>query len=142
MFHITNMLNNKQNKTLHSLPCKQFSKICVVLVRVVLWKQKPEDKVAKSGLKKSTFIWIITHVALLQMTNVCLFVPQFTVECEWQRQASQTLSVPVTHVLSFGKLPSCWLVVLSTILIIKYLYWVFFFFFKKSLSNIIRMNIF
>lgn len=27
---------------------------------------------------------------------------QFTVECEWQRQASQTLSVPVPHVLSFG----------------------------------------
>ncbi|TMS06302.1 GPI inositol-deacylase [Larimichthys crocea] len=27
---------------------------------------------------------------------------QFTVECEWQRQESQTLSVPVPHVLSFG----------------------------------------
>lgn len=27
---------------------------------------------------------------------------QFTVECEWQRQVSQTLSVPVPHVLSFG----------------------------------------
>ncbi|XP_069554854.1 GPI inositol-deacylase [Brachyistius frenatus] len=26
----------------------------------------------------------------------------FTVECEWQRQESQTLSVPVPHVLSFG----------------------------------------
>ncbi|KAM4609266.1 GPI inositol-deacylase [Polymixia lowei] len=27
---------------------------------------------------------------------------QFTVECEWQRQESQTISVPVPHVLSFG----------------------------------------
>uniref|UniRef100_A0A8C7CQT6 GPI inositol-deacylase n=1 Tax=Oncorhynchus kisutch TaxID=8019 RepID=A0A8C7CQT6_ONCKI len=27
---------------------------------------------------------------------------QFTVECEWQRQESQTVSVPVPHVLSFG----------------------------------------
>ncbi|XP_060945118.1 GPI inositol-deacylase [Limanda limanda] len=27
---------------------------------------------------------------------------QFTVECEWQRQESLTLSVPVPHVLSFG----------------------------------------
>lgn len=27
---------------------------------------------------------------------------QFTVECEWQRQESQTQSVPVPHVLSFG----------------------------------------
>ncbi|KAK2906371.1 GPI inositol-deacylase isoform X1 [Channa argus] len=27
---------------------------------------------------------------------------KFTVECEWQRQDSQTLSVPVPHVLSFG----------------------------------------
>ncbi|KAG7240491.1 hypothetical protein INR49_026775 [Caranx melampygus] len=27
---------------------------------------------------------------------------QFMVECEWQRQQSQTLSVPVPHVLSFG----------------------------------------
>ncbi|KAM7407872.1 hypothetical protein PAMA_003572 [Pampus argenteus] len=27
---------------------------------------------------------------------------QFMVECEWQRQESQTLSVPVPHVLSFG----------------------------------------
>ncbi|XP_026151133.1 GPI inositol-deacylase [Mastacembelus armatus] len=27
---------------------------------------------------------------------------QFTVECEWQRQKSQTASVPVPHVLSFG----------------------------------------
>ncbi|AWP12711.1 putative GPI inositol-deacylase [Scophthalmus maximus] len=27
---------------------------------------------------------------------------QFTVECEWQRQESHTLSVPVPHVLSFG----------------------------------------
>ncbi|XP_034549496.1 GPI inositol-deacylase [Notolabrus celidotus] len=27
---------------------------------------------------------------------------QFTVECEWQRQESQTLSVPVPHVMSFG----------------------------------------
>ncbi|XP_071334031.1 GPI inositol-deacylase [Trachinotus anak] len=27
---------------------------------------------------------------------------QFTVECEWQRQESQTLSVPAPHVLSFG----------------------------------------
>lgn len=27
---------------------------------------------------------------------------QFTVECEWQRQESQTLSVPVPHVLSLG----------------------------------------
>ncbi|KAM9850818.1 GPI inositol-deacylase [Aulostomus maculatus] len=27
---------------------------------------------------------------------------QFTVECEWQRQESQTLSVPVPHVLSVG----------------------------------------
>ncbi|XP_059199489.1 GPI inositol-deacylase [Centropristis striata] len=27
---------------------------------------------------------------------------QFTVECEWQRQESQTVSVPAPHVLSFG----------------------------------------
>ncbi|XP_029936332.1 GPI inositol-deacylase [Myripristis murdjan] len=27
---------------------------------------------------------------------------QFTVECEWQRQESQTISMPVPHVLSFG----------------------------------------
>ncbi|KAM9447958.1 GPI inositol-deacylase isoform 3-T3 [Salvelinus alpinus] len=27
---------------------------------------------------------------------------QFTVECEWQRQESQTVSLPVPHVLSFG----------------------------------------
>eukprot|EP00066_Takifugu_rubripes_P021894 XP_011611160.1 PREDICTED: GPI inositol-deacylase isoform X1 [Takifugu rubripes] len=27
---------------------------------------------------------------------------QFTVECEWQRRASQTLTLPVTHVLSSG----------------------------------------
>ncbi|XP_034042742.1 GPI inositol-deacylase [Thalassophryne amazonica] len=27
---------------------------------------------------------------------------QFTVECEWQRQQIQTLSIPVPHVLSFG----------------------------------------
>lgn len=27
---------------------------------------------------------------------------QFTVECEWQRQESQTLTLPVPHVLSFG----------------------------------------
>ncbi|XP_053184694.1 GPI inositol-deacylase [Scomber japonicus] len=27
---------------------------------------------------------------------------QFTVECEWQREESQTLSLPVPHVLSFG----------------------------------------
>ncbi|KAF7667291.1 hypothetical protein LDENG_00068710 [Lucifuga dentata] len=27
---------------------------------------------------------------------------QFTVECEWQRQQSQTLAIPVPHVLSFG----------------------------------------
>ncbi|XP_037646873.1 GPI inositol-deacylase [Sebastes umbrosus] len=31
---------------------------------------------------------------------------QFTVECEWQRQESQTLSVPVPHVLSFGLIAS------------------------------------
>uniref|UniRef100_A0A665UVL9 GPI inositol-deacylase n=1 Tax=Echeneis naucrates TaxID=173247 RepID=A0A665UVL9_ECHNA len=33
-----------------------------------------------------------------------LFVPQFMVECEWQRKEFQTLSVPAPHVLSFGEL--------------------------------------
>uniref|UniRef100_A0A3P9C9X6 GPI inositol-deacylase n=1 Tax=Maylandia zebra TaxID=106582 RepID=A0A3P9C9X6_9CICH len=33
---------------------------------------------------------------------VCLSALQFTVECEWQREESQTLSVAVPHVLSFG----------------------------------------
>lgn len=31
---------------------------------------------------------------------------QFTVECEWQRQESQTVSVPAPHVLSFGLIAS------------------------------------
>jgi hypothetical protein len=31
-----------------------------------------------------------------------VFVFQFTVECEWQRQEAQTVSVSVPHVLSFG----------------------------------------
>lgn len=36
--------------------------------------------------------------------KVCVSVrPQFTVECEWQRQESQTVSVAVPHVLSFGE---------------------------------------
>uniref|UniRef100_A0A3B5BH65 GPI inositol-deacylase n=1 Tax=Stegastes partitus TaxID=144197 RepID=A0A3B5BH65_9TELE len=36
------------------------------------------------------------------LRSVCLSGLQFTVECEWQRQESQTLSVPVPHVLSLG----------------------------------------
>ncbi|XP_035531921.1 GPI inositol-deacylase [Morone saxatilis] len=41
----------------------------------------------------------VTHV-VVSASN--LNGKQFTVECEWQRQESQTLSVPVPHVLSFG----------------------------------------
>uniref|UniRef100_A0A3B4TSM5 GPI inositol-deacylase n=1 Tax=Seriola dumerili TaxID=41447 RepID=A0A3B4TSM5_SERDU len=40
--------------------------------------------------------------SFIQMTIQDVSVPQFTVECEWQRQESQTLSVPAPHVLSFG----------------------------------------
>lgn len=32
--------------------------------------------------------------------NLC--PSQFTVECEWQRQETQTVTVPVPHILSFG----------------------------------------
>lgn len=42
------------------------------------------------------------------LVKVCLSGLQFTVECEWQRQESQTLSVPVPHVLSFGELSYGW----------------------------------
>lgn len=31
-------------------------------------------------------------------------VLQFMVECEWQRRDSQALTLPVTHVLSFGEI--------------------------------------
>ncbi|KAJ4933318.1 hypothetical protein JOQ06_030150 [Pogonophryne albipinna] len=41
----------------------------------------------------------VTHL-LVSASN--LNGKQFTVECEWQRQESQTLSVPAPHVLSFG----------------------------------------
>ncbi|KAM4561752.1 GPI inositol-deacylase isoform 1-T1 [Fundulus diaphanus] len=41
----------------------------------------------------------VTHLAV-SASN--LNGKQFTVECEWQREASQTLSVSVPHVLSFG----------------------------------------
>ncbi|KAK5890881.1 hypothetical protein CesoFtcFv8_014360 [Champsocephalus esox] len=41
----------------------------------------------------------VTHL-LVSASN--LNGKQFTVECEWQRRASQTLSVPAPHVLSFG----------------------------------------
>ncbi|XP_076012185.1 GPI inositol-deacylase isoform X2 [Genypterus blacodes] len=41
----------------------------------------------------------VTHLVVAASS---LSGKQFTVECEWQRQESQTLSVPVPHVLSFG----------------------------------------
>ncbi|KAI3356564.1 hypothetical protein L3Q82_017762, partial [Scortum barcoo] len=44
----------------------------------------------------------LTSVTHLVVSASNLNGKQFTVECEWQRQESQTLSVPVPHVLSFG----------------------------------------
>ncbi|XP_058478260.1 GPI inositol-deacylase [Solea solea] len=41
----------------------------------------------------------VTHLVVMASN---LNGRQYTVECEWQRQESQTLSVPVPHVLSFG----------------------------------------
>lgn len=46
--------------------------------------------------------WHQQEVETLTLTP--LSVHQFTVECEWQRQVSRTLSVSVPHVLSFGEL--------------------------------------
>uniref|UniRef100_A0A3Q3XMC9 GPI inositol-deacylase n=1 Tax=Mola mola TaxID=94237 RepID=A0A3Q3XMC9_MOLML len=40
------------------------------------------------------------HLPSSSVRSLC--APQFTVECEWQRRESQTLTVPVPHVLSFG----------------------------------------
>ncbi|KAM3861858.1 GPI inositol-deacylase [Diretmus argenteus] len=44
----------------------------------------------------------LTSVSHLVVGASNLNGKQFTVECEWQRQESQTISVPVPHVLSFG----------------------------------------
>uniref|UniRef100_A0A3Q4I099 GPI inositol-deacylase n=1 Tax=Neolamprologus brichardi TaxID=32507 RepID=A0A3Q4I099_NEOBR len=48
--------------------------------------------------------WVSTdHLSIVCLSRfVCLSALQFTVECEWQREESQTLSVAVPHVLSFG----------------------------------------
>ncbi|XP_017294120.2 GPI inositol-deacylase [Kryptolebias marmoratus] len=48
----------------------------------------------------------LTSVSHLVVSAANLNGKQFTVECEWQRQESVTLSVSVPHVLSFGFLSS------------------------------------
>ncbi|CAB1346762.1 unnamed protein product, partial [Coregonus sp. 'balchen'] len=49
---------------------------------------------------------VLSSVSHLVVAASNLNGRQFTVECEWQRQESQTISVQVPHVLSFDRLPS------------------------------------
>lgn len=58
-------------------------------------KQRPEEEEAKQT-NPPFFLKSLSRF-------VCLSALQFTVECEWQREESQTLSVAVPHVLSFGE---------------------------------------
>lgn len=57
--------------------------------------------------KKESSLFFVESWEAWSFQPLSLYPFQFTVECEWQRQEMQTVTVPVPHILSFGEFYSC-----------------------------------
>ncbi|KAL0964061.1 hypothetical protein UPYG_G00317840 [Umbra pygmaea] len=90
--------SNLQEMTSWVYGCRQMNaSVCVQAVDLSFGTELlPAYKVLTLQLSE------LSSVSHLVVSASNLNGRQFTVECEWQRQESQTVSVPVPHTLSFG----------------------------------------
>ncbi|XP_071212147.1 GPI inositol-deacylase isoform X1 [Salvelinus alpinus] len=94
----SNNLSLQQEMTSWVYGCTQMNgSMCVQAVDLSFGTELlPAYKVLTLSLRE------LSSVSHLIVVASNLNGRQFTVECEWQRQESQTVSLPVPHVLSFG----------------------------------------